>query len=214
MSKLQDLTGQKYGYLTALRRGPNRERPNGSSHVTWECLCDCGRITCVTSTKLRSGKTKSCGCQSSHLRSEHLKVHGMTNTPVHEVWQHMISRCEKTYDTSYPYYGGRGIKVCDRWKSFVNFWEDMGETYRAGLQLERIDNDGNYEPGNCRWATRKEQARNRSNTVWVDVFPFGTIRLVELAERTGLSYQLLHGRLRHGRPLLTPDEKAQLVQIL
>jgi hypothetical protein len=124
------------------------------------CRCDCGEWTWVRVTRLRLGKTKSCGCRR---RDAHL-THGQScrgaMTPVYRVWGNMVKRCTNTRNPAYPYYGGRGIRVCERWRTFENFFADMGPR-PPGLSIDRIDNDGNYEPGNCRWATAVEQRHNR-----------------------------------------------------
>lgn len=122
----------------------------------------------------------------------------------------MMARCENPGKPEYPHYGGRGIKVCERWHSFEAFYTDMSSSYEEGLTLDRIDNDLDYSPENCRWATRKEQTRNRRCTVFVDCEPFGRIPLAELNELTGIGYDRLHCRLVAGKPLLTEEERTTL----
>ena len=154
-----DLTKQKFGRLTAVT--PTHRRQGTS--VMWECECECGRICLVSSISLRTGNTKSCGCLQKEQRilsGKMHKKHGMCKTPTYITWQQLIQRCENPNHKSYKNYGGRGISVCERWHKFENFYEDMSECPQ-GLTIERVNNDGNYEPSNCIWATRKKQASNR-----------------------------------------------------
>lgn len=124
------------------------------------CRCSCGMVKEVRVRHLCSGASTNCGCVRK-LKTSKLKLkHGMASTGAHRSWQAMNRRCNNPNTPDYPYYGGRGISVCERWKDFANFYEDMGAR-PEGLTLDRVDPDGDYEPDNCRWATRLEQTRNR-----------------------------------------------------
>lgn len=152
MSRLIDLTGQKLGYLTVIKRIKN----NQYGHTRWLCKCDCGKETVQYSTRIRSGQVKSCGCMRG-FKHGHARSTG--SSPTYKSWEKMICRC---YNKNYEYYnqyGGRGIKVCQRWHKFENFLEDMGERL-PNTSIDRINNNGNYKPTNCRWSTNKEQSQN------------------------------------------------------
>lgn len=156
MGKIIDLSGQRFGRLTAVEP---TERRCGES-IVWRCLCECGNEIFVRATSLRAGHTQSCGCLSRDLTKKRFLTHGMTYTREYNTWKSMHARCKNPKRPGFADYGGRGIKVCERWNKFENFLEDMG-LRPEGKTLDRWpDNDGDYELDNCRWATQAEQNSN------------------------------------------------------
>lgn len=155
-----NLKGQRFGRLRVL----NRDRTN-VRYIKWRCICDCGGRKSVRSDHLRTGRSKSCGCYSIELNIKRRYVHGesgrRTLSREYRAWRDAINRCSNPNVAGFKYYGARGIRVCDKWRaSYVAFLADMGRC-PSGRSLDRENNDGNYEPGNCRWATPKEQSNNR-----------------------------------------------------
>lgn len=158
----------------------------------WQCLCDCGTKRVVIGQILRNGSSISCGCYAKEILLARQTKHGGFGTREYGKWRSMKSRCCNPHNRKYALYGGRGIHVCERWSDFSNFMVDMGMC-PPGLTLERIDNNGNYEPGNCRWATRKEQARNKRCTVYI--YFEGSLRpLSEVSEIVGVSTGRLYSK--------------------
>ena len=151
--------GDKYGKLTILEE--TNKRLNRS--VIYKCKCDCGNTIETTSTRLKLGLKKSCGCYQKERASESNKTHGMSNTKLFMVWSDMVSRCNRSTHHAYNYYGGRCIRVCDEWQNdFMNFYNwATNNGYKEGLTIDRINNDGNYEPNNCRWVTMRIQCDNK-----------------------------------------------------
>lgn len=195
--RMKDVTGQRFGRLTAVAYFGVKGR---TAKHAWRCECDCGRDVVVVGESLRSGNTTSCGCKKGAIAT-HGGTAGGTWSAEYTVWHSMLRRCRRPSCREFSRYGGRGITVCSRWigpGGFDAFLSDMGHRPSPTHSLDRKNNDGNYEPGNCRWATRSEQANNRSTTKTV-VFDGETMTIQELANRTGLRRQLIYSRLRNGR---------------
>lgn len=209
-----DLTGQRFGRLVVIgQAGRNRH-----GQMMWLCRCDCGKEVVVAGCNLRSGNTQSCGCLNRErvaaAQTAHGHARGGKMSRAYRCWDHIIQRCANPRHKYYANYGGRGIEVCERWREFKNFLEDMGEP-PAEAQIDRIDNDGNYEPGNCRWATRGENQRNKRNNRRV-TFRGKTQCLKAWSEELGIAANAIRKRLRRGwavaRALTEPVQKQKQKQ--
>lgn len=166
--KREDLTGRVFGRLTVVEYAFTQKTPSGQSKAIWRCRCECGVLIETGSQRLKTGNTNSCGCLQREMTSARSGTHRMTGTPSYESWRAMRERCNNPNNSHYAAYGGRGIKVCASWQaSFEAFLADMGER-PEGTTLDRINPDGNYEPGNCRWADSKTQALNTTRNVIIE----------------------------------------------
>lgn len=196
--KLIDLTGQKFGRLTVIRRGETSK----CGQTKWVCKCECGKEKTVDSYNLRHGKSLSCGCLSREITSKTRKVHGLTKTRIHGIWSNMKTRCYNTNDHAFERYGGRGITVCEEWKDdFMSFYNwAMSNGYKDDLSIDRIDNNKGYSPDNCRWATAKEQNNNKRN-VYKVTYQGKTQTLSQWAVELNVSHGILLRRFNKGLPL-------------
>ncbi len=185
----RNLAGDTFGELTVLREDPIKQ----GKKRKWICQCSCDNTTSVATNDLTSGHTRSCGCVKSVLARERFTTHGLRDHPLYGRWLAMRNRCNNPNDDFYANYGGKGVRVCRRWDHFQNFLEDMGEC-PEGYTLDREDNDGDYSPENCRWVDAKTQARNKSNTTWVE-YQGNKVKLVELSDQFKVPFKLLHQRL-------------------
>lgn len=196
---IKNLVGQRFGRLVVIQRSPETRK---SKAAYWECRCDCGGATVARGGSLVYGEVKSCGC--SHIIHGHCVDYGLS--PTYRSWVAMWERCTNNRCRGFKRYGGRGITICERWRRFENFFSDMGER-PCGSTLDRFPNsDGNYELQNCRWATPKEQGRNRSTNKLLTLNE-KTATIAEWVETTGILRHVIYGRLRRGWPVervLTP----------
>lgn len=186
MPALRDLTGQRFGRLIVREREPSVKKD-----VQWRCLCDCGQETIAARGNLLNGSVSSCSCLRN-TQGGHTGKHRLWKR-----WSSMIDRCTNPNSKDFRNYGGRGIKVCERWLSFPCFLEDMERSFTAGSTLEREENDGNYEPSNVTWASVKEQRNNTRRTTFLDT-PFGRMSRSQAAERAGIPLALFISRHRQG----------------
>lgn len=191
VSKKKELAGQKFGRLLVLYETGERKH----HQVVWHCRCDCGNEVNVKGGSLTSGHTTSCGCYNRERVAEAHTTHNMTDHPTHHVWRAMLQRCENPSDKAYENYGGRGITVCAEWHSaekFIN-WA-LASGWEKGLSIDRIDNNGNYEPNNCHWVTSKENNRNRRNNHLI-IFGGRMQFLTDWAEELGINECTLSSRI-------------------
>jgi len=191
MPKFIDLTGEKFNRLAVNNRAPNRGKT-----TMWNCICDCGNKTAVGASALKNNGVQSCGC----LRVEKAKrgTHHLSDTPEYYIWNSMKARCYNKNSADYPRWGGRGIAVCDEWRnSFETFYTDMDPRPTPKHTLDRIDNDGNYGPSNCRWATRTIQNRNKG---WKSTIEFHgeSLTAAQWSRRLGGNRALVSKRLSRG----------------
>lgn len=201
MPNFKDLTGQRFGRLVVI--GVREKRTSGNrERYYWDCICDCGNHQIVRTDCLTKGLVQSCGCLKAeqdeiNLRENHR--HKLSGTRLYQEWVSMKRRCFNPNDKRYADYGGRGITVCEEWTAVPDQFFDwsLKNGYDDNLTIDRIENDGNYAPDNCRWVDRKTQSRNRRSNVRVQ-YEGKEITLIELSEKTGISYNCLSYRYKAG----------------
>lgn len=191
----KDITGQRFGRLVAL--GPVVERKGGQ--IMWLCRCDCGNLTTIRSQGIRSGRTQSCGCFHRELVTRLGTTHGLTDNPLRTIWSDIIKRCTNPNATNYKNYGGRGISICDEWRhdfqAFFDHVTQLPHCGEKGYSIDRIDNDGNYEPNNVRFATKYEQSHNSRRSTLI-TYNGETKCIADWARSVGMKPSMLSGRLR------------------
>ena len=193
-SRVIDLTGKKFGRLTILSKIEGSFGRRGDKSYKWKCKCDCGNEITVTGGDLRSEHTQSCGC----LFLDKVTKHGQAGSVLYRVWAGIFQRCTNSNSTGYKDYGGRGITVCEEWSDFEKFYVwAIKAGYKKGLQIDRIDNNGNYCPENCRWATPTENARNTRKNKMI-TYKGITKCLSAWAEDLGMKDACLRGRFARG----------------
>ena len=190
----KDLSEKTFGRLSVIEYSGEQTK---SGNLKWKCRCQCGNLLTIASSHLLDGSTQSCGCLSKEVTRDRSIKHGHAIggeiSKTYSSWEAMIARCTRPSINDYKNSGGRGILVCDRWKIFSSFLEDMGER-PYGYQIDRIDSNGNYEPTNCRWATTKEQSRNKRSNNRIELN--GEIKtLIDWAEQTGIPTDTLWHRI-------------------
>lgn len=186
-SRLKDIVGQKFGLLTVISRAKTSSK---NRETKWNCLCECGNTKIIYGNSLKSGRTTSCGCYVKKINT----THGCSKHPLFQTWQAMVKRCINKNDPAYKNYGGRGISVCNEWiNSPSQFIKDMTPK-PEGLELDRIDNNGNYSKQNCKWSTRQEQCTNRRTTRLI-TFNNQTNSILEWSRITGINRRTIAQRL-------------------
>lgn len=191
--RFQDLTGKTFGRLTVIGYAGKKRH---QSH--WLCRCKCGSVKIIRACSIMSGHTVSCGCLHSEVTAKRCTLHGKSKSAEYRHWTSLKERCYCSSTGNYQFYGGRGITVCDRWRdSFENFIADMGPRPSSKHTIDRIDSSGNYEPGNCRWATQDEQQNNKRNSRLIE-FHGKTMTISQWARELNLSWKAISSRLARG----------------
>ena len=194
--KYDDISGQRFGKLTVIKRADDYISTKGKKYVRYECLCDCGNTKCVMASDLKKGATKSCGCG--------IVKHNLKNSRLYREWAGMLSRCRNNNDPRYEHYGGRGIGVCKEWEgNFVSFYDwATANGYDDRLSIDRMDVNGNYCPENCRWADLVTQANNRTNNIKF-IIGSSTHTLSEWCKIFSLNYHTIWSRMKKGQDVFT-----------
>lgn len=216
MGKFQDLSGMKFGRLTVVSR--DNSYYGRGSHTYWLCKCDCGNTTKVRTDALKSGSVVSCGCYHSEISSDIASKinfkHGLSRSRLFRIWKNIQTRCYNQKCPAFSNYGGRGISMCEEWKNdFLSFflWS-TNNGYEPGLEIDRIDNNGPYAPGNCRWITRKENCRNRRNNYQVEVNGVVYQSAAEAAEKLNIFSSSLNNQIKkHGKRLYFIEKEGRKI---
>lgn len=200
--KIEDLSGKRYGRLTVMHQNGFKYNPSGQRTVLWHCKCDCGKEKDIPASTLKNGRSKSCGCLNRELSSERATKHGGCKQymleRLYKIWRDMKNRCYQESSINFKNYGGRGIKICERWMDYKNFrdWA-VSHGYKDGLSIDRIDVNGNYCPENCRWATAVEQANNRRTNISITAFGM-TKTAAEWEKYAGIKQHTILARINSG----------------
>lgn len=199
MGRFVDLTGQRFGRLVVLERASNGKHGD----IVYRCKCDCGTIKEVTATHLRSGASKSCGCLRKEVTQKNKTIHGMKRTRLYNIWVAMKRRCSPSCDKRvYDRYYGREIRVCNEWKTDFSVFAKwaLNNGYSDELSIDRINNDGNYEPSNCRWVSMEDQCNNRNNSRYITCRG-ETLTIAQWAKKIGMFDSNLRRSLKQGKTL-------------
>lgn len=192
--------GQKFNRWTILEKAPSIKHGK-TLRRAWYCKCECGTVRAVSSGDLTSGRSASCGCFQREGVKQRSTKHGMYKHPAYQAWNNAVQRCFNSENPGYPEYGGRGITMSDEWRNdFGSFWKDMGPSWTRRSTLDRKEVNGNYERGNCRWATPKEQANNRRTNIMV-TGPGGVkMTVTQAAEAYGVNRLTVYSRIKNNWP--------------
>lgn len=195
-SQAIDITGQRFGRWTVIEKAPDKRK---GSNMVWKCICDCGTVKYVNGAMLRTGETKSCGCYNSDVVIQRNTKHGKSNTRLYVIWSDMKDRTTRKNSENYYRYGARGIKVCDEWLNDFSTFEKWAieNGYNDKLTIDRIDNNGDYEPNNCRWADTTTQMNNTSRNKYIE-YQGETHTLAEWCRMLKLNYDMVRGRIDRG----------------
>lgn len=194
----ENLCGKRFGKLIVIQQLDSKQYPRFSGSIIYECQCDCGNTTIVTRSKLIHNHTQSCGCMRKSSAAKLFTTHKQTGSRLFNIFYNMKQRCLNPHAPAYDKYGGRGIKICDEWKNqngFDNFYNwAIQNGYQENLSIDRINNDGDYAPDNCRWTTMKTQSNNRSSNTYI-TFHNQTHTLSEWADIIGIDHSVLSQRI-------------------
>lgn len=207
--KAKDYTGERFGKLLVIGVS---ERKDKTGHKFYRCLCDCGKEKDISGSHLATGASKSCGCEVGSSAKKRNTTHGMSHSRLFSIWMGMKKRCTNANDRSYKHYGGRGINICDEWKAdFMSFYDwSINNGYTEDLSIDRIDVNGNYEPSNCRWVSRLEQAKNKRSNHEVTIN--GKTQLItDWCKESPVTATTVYARLRQGYKvkdaIFMPDQR-------